>query len=150
MGRIRSLDRYKECNTEDGVLIRFYKGRILKPFKQNQYGHIAVQLGKSKKHIHQLVIRTFVGEPKEGQEVRHINGVPTDNRLENLEYGTRSENIQDSYMQGQAWKKLRLTEISAIKDLSKMGRKPKELAELYGVSTRTIHHIKKGERHSWI
>lgn len=150
MGRIRSLDRYKECHTENGILLKFYKGRILKPFKQNQYGHIAVQLGKSKKHIHQLVMKTFVGQPKQGQEVRHINGVPTDNRLENLEYGTHSENIRDTYMQGQAWKKLTLTEVSAIKDLLKMGKTPKELAEIYGVSDRTIYHIKKGERHNWI
>ena len=105
--------------------------------------------GTAGKPVHQLVMRTFVGEPKAGQEVRHINGVPTDNRLENLKYGTRTENILDVYYQGGRWRKLRITEVRAIKDLLKMGKTPKELAEFYKVSINCIYHIKEGGSYYW-
>lgn len=55
--------------------------------------------------VHQLVLEAFVGpRPKAKQgsliDVLHINGDPTDNRLENLKYGTRGENIKQDYDTG--------------------------------------------------
>jgi hypothetical protein len=46
--------------------------------------------GKTKKpQVHQMVLEAFVGPCPPGHETRHRNGTPTDNRLENLVYGTR-------------------------------------------------------------
>lgn len=46
---------------------------------------------------HRAVVLAFDGEPKEHQtDVRHLDGNPTNNRLDNLAYGTRSENMQDA------------------------------------------------------
>lgn len=109
-----------------------------------------VTLSGKNKYVHQLVLLTFVGEPTEKQEVRHVNGVPTDNRLENLQYGTCSENIRDTYMQGKRWKKLNAAEVSAIKALLKNGQKVKELAKNYNVAIRTVYAIAEGGRHGWI
>lgn len=50
--------------------------------------------------IHRLVMLAFVGPCPEGLEVRHLNGNPVDNRLENLSYGTRSENQLDAVRHG--------------------------------------------------
>jgi hypothetical protein len=44
--------------------------------------------------LHRLVLSTFVGPPKPGQEVNHINAVKTDNRVENLEWVTHAENMR--------------------------------------------------------
>lgn len=38
--------------------------------------------------IHRLVLQAFVGPCPEGMEARHLNGDPSDNRLENLCWGT--------------------------------------------------------------
>jgi hypothetical protein len=57
---------------------------------------------------------TFVGAPPDGMEVLHNNGDPTDNRLENLRYGTRTENILDVYRQGKVWRKLSVDDVQAI------------------------------------
>lgn len=50
--------------------------------------------------IHRLVLAAFVGPCPPGQEVRHINGDPADNHLENLAYGTRAENNADTVRHG--------------------------------------------------
>lgn len=94
-------------------------------------------------------MKTFVGEPKLNQEVRHINGIPTDNRLENLEYGSRTENILDVYRQGKKWRKLRITEVRAIKDLLSKGKTVKEVAEIYGMSASQIYKIQEGRSYNW-
>ena len=50
--------------------------------------------------IHKLVLLTFRGLPKKGQEARHLNGIKTDNRVVNLKWGTRSENNRDFFRLG--------------------------------------------------
>lgn len=50
--------------------------------------------------IHRLVLLAFIGEPKEGQIACHKNDIKTDNRLENLYWGTRKDNARDSIRLG--------------------------------------------------
>lgn len=50
--------------------------------------------------IHQAVMLAFIGPYPPGMEIRHLNGEKTDNRLENLQYGTRSENMYDRVRHG--------------------------------------------------
>lgn len=45
--------------------------------------------------VHRLVLLAFRGEPKKGEEARHLNDQREDARLENLEWGSRSENLYD-------------------------------------------------------
>jgi hypothetical protein len=47
-------------------------------------------------YVHQMVMEAFVGPCPEGQQVRHLNGNPLDNRWpENLAYGTPTEDRYD-------------------------------------------------------
>ncbi len=51
---------------------------------------------RSKHHfVHRLVMAAFVGPCPEGQEVMHNNHIRSDNRLENLRYGTHVENMAE-------------------------------------------------------
>lgn len=92
-GLVKSLDR-PHC-----------KGKMLSPqIDKSRYGHIKYYLCKNGKsrgfYAHQLVLLTFVGPCPEGMEVRHLNGIAGDNRLENLKYGTPKENAEDSIKHG--------------------------------------------------
>ena len=65
----------------------------------NEDGHVRVCLsanGKRKSfYVHVLVARAFLGPCPEGQQVRHWDGNPRNNRLDNLLYGTPKENCED-------------------------------------------------------
>lgn len=51
--------------------------------------------------VHQLVMLTFVGPRPDGMtDIRHLDGDPGNNRLSNLVYGTRAENIRDAQEHG--------------------------------------------------
>lgn len=53
--------------------------------------------GRRQRTVHSLIAEAFIGPRPEGQVVRHLNDVPTDNRPENLAYGTYQENEMDKY-----------------------------------------------------
>jgi hypothetical protein len=58
---------------------------------------------KKKMPVHQLVLFAFHGpKPFDDAESRHLNGVATDNREDNLVWGTRFENAQDAVRHGTA------------------------------------------------
>jgi hypothetical protein len=48
-------------------------------------------------HIHRLVMWAFVGPQEKGVHVRHLDGDPQNNRLENLAYGSPWDDITDTF-----------------------------------------------------
>lgn len=152
-GRIRSLDRivYSRNRYTGQSFARNIKGQILRPGRFSKNGHVSVVLGHGAigSPVHQLIMRTFVGPPPAGQEVRHKNGDPTDNRLSNLEYGTRRQNILDVFHQGKAWRKLDIEDVEQIRFGLCTGISGAELSRMYDVSQSEISKIKLGRVFSW-
>ena len=50
--------------------------------------------------MHRLLALAFIPNPNDYPLVRHLNDIKTDNRLENLAWGTMSENMKDSIKNG--------------------------------------------------
>lgn len=69
------------------------KGGVLSPGKVDKWGYLHVALsGGVAALVHRIVMATFVGPCPEGMVVCHIDGDASNNRLDNLMYGTCSEN----------------------------------------------------------
>ena len=78
-GRIHSFD--KRCR----------KWNIRKSSLDN-YGYYYLHIGKKFVKVHSVITLCYLGERNEGYVVDHINNLKTDNRLENLQYLTPTEN----------------------------------------------------------
>lgn len=100
LGRVRSNDRIVHSTSGQ---IYGVKGKILKCSPGN-HGYRVASLWKDGKHhrqlVHRLVLEAFVGECPDGMECCHNNGNPLDNRVENLRWGTSSDNTQDIIRHG--------------------------------------------------
>lgn len=152
-GRIRSLDRIViYVGKKQSTYTRKMTGRILKPGRFCKAGHLSVVLGHGENGspVHQLVAKTFLGPCPDGMEVLHNNGDPTDNRIDNLRYGTRTDNILDVLRQGGRWRKLTIDDVEAIRFGDFCGITSKELSRMFDVSYCTIRKILTGRSFSWL
>lgn len=71
--------------------------RVLKPFidKLQDYPRVDLWDGHGNKvrmMVHILVAEAFFGKRPEGMEIDHINGIKSDNRVENLRYVSPQRN----------------------------------------------------------
>ena len=98
-GRIKSLDRVIRGKTGT---TRFHKGRILR-LQTQRSGHAIVSLSRDgvvRQHsVHVLVLATFKGDGN-GLITRHLDGDPANNHIDNLVWGTYSENNYDKVKHG--------------------------------------------------
>lgn len=85
-GRVKSLARLSAPFNGNVYTVR---ERVLKPWMQNA-GYLVVGLNskaRRKEHlVHRLVASAFISNPERLPIVNHINGVKTDNRVDNLEW----------------------------------------------------------------
>ncbi|MFC3848880.1 NUMOD4 motif-containing HNH endonuclease [Corynebacterium hansenii] len=101
-GRIRNVPR--RIIMRNGIP-KTIRPRILTPQRKDKYGHLTLNLSRgdgrsNNRMVHRLIAETFLGPRPDGMHVRHLNGDPTDNRPENLAYGTHSENMRDMVRHG--------------------------------------------------
>lgn len=152
-GNIRSLNRVMNVKHKSGTIFeRSMRGRVLRPGRFCKAGHLSVVLGHGKagSPVHQLVALTFLGPCPDGKEVLHKNGDPTDNRLVNLRYGTRTENILDVLRLGKAWRKLTMDDVRAIRAALAAGETGTSIARRMNVCASTVSGIKRGKSFSWL
>jgi hypothetical protein len=66
----------------------------------DERGYRRVGIAGKSRQVHRLVLEAFVGACPVGHEAAHVNGQPSDNRLENLQWLTHAENEQHKVIHG--------------------------------------------------
>lgn len=144
--------------TKDG---RIWSNKTNKWLRQatNPRGYPYVGLSKAGKvharHVHRLVLETFVGLRPKGMECCHNNGDRLDNNLTNLRWDTRSENMKDAFQHGtknqkgenNSGAKLNRWQVRIIKQLLKFPKEftQKEIGKIFSVNHNCICGIKGGQ-----
>lgn len=156
-GRIRTTSRW--VYYKDGRQ-RYYQSKIMNG-RPVRYGHLSVTIKVGSRpnqrgidrYIHRLVLETFVGPCPKGKECRHFpDRNPANNRLDNIQWGTPSQNAEDkrihgTILEGEANPSAKLTksDIEKIHQKYKRGHSQDAIAAQFGVTQGTIGNILRGE-----
>ena len=138
-GRVRSLDRVVQTGTGP----RRYVGGELTPTARNKSGHLSVNLRGVSTYVHDLVMRAHGPERPPGAEIRHLNTVSTDNRIENLAWGSRSENSKDLTRMGR--RLLTYAQAENIRLRHEAGETQADIARTEGLGHTHVQKICAGE-----
>ena len=155
LGRVKKLEnQVTQKDLKGNIYTRTFPEKILKE-RNNKTDYITVGLNTNNIsktfRIHRLVAIHFIPNPENKPEVNHINGIKSDNRLENLEWCTSAENSKHALeteltkiQYGSETTNSKLTEkevleIRKLKETTNMTST--EIGKLFGVNQPAISKI---------
>jgi hypothetical protein len=153
LGNVKSLSRIVKYQENHSGL---RKERILKQnLTKSGYVHVVICINKLNKtvKVHRLVALAFIQNTENKHSVNHINGIKYDNRVENLEWVTHSENIIHAYKTGlkkgirgnkSHLSKLTIKEVEKIRLIHSEGKiSQKKIGEMFNISQAQVYRIIK-------
>ncbi len=106
---------------------------------------------------HRLVAEAFLGECPAGYYVLHGDNVPGNDGIENLRYGTPSENCADKLVHGTqpsdidlSWSKLRPDQVVTIRNLREGGATYDEIARSTGLTAPYVWRVCSGQKYKHV
>lgn len=141
--------------TETGEIYNQY-GRRLRPGKTSRGYLLFVANNKGHRrstYVHHAVAEAYLGPRPPGAQVLHANDVKTDNRIENLRYGTHFDNVQDAQRNGRYLvggrnpaAKLTGAQVTEIRQRRNNGESLLRLGQEFGISVSYTAQLCRGER----
>ena len=99
LGRVRSLTRQIEKRENGNITLLTRTGKITTAIiTEKGYERVGLSKDGVQKNclVHRLVGIEFIDNPESKPQINHINGIKTDNNVENLEWNTNEENFKHS------------------------------------------------------
>jgi hypothetical protein len=157
LGQVRSVDRTVNHKGAIRQKVRSYKGQLLTPRQLRGYVRVCVtKEGRSwNKQVHRLVAIAFIPNPENKPQVNHIDGVKSNNNVENLEWATSQENCVHAHeaglrtgRKGVENSQARLTPeiVRKIRELRKSGHSYGSIGRAIGICTMQAHRIVNGKQ----
>ena len=154
LGRVKSIERKRTYWNGKGMMTRTFPEVIVKHQKRHKYLKVCIMDTKELSlqiSVHRLVAIAFIPNPHNKPQVNHINGIKTDNRVENLEWCTQAENIlhasknrlgYSGELNSQA--KLKDSDIPKIRKLKDSGMTYKEIGYIFKLSRTSVSKAYRG------
>jgi len=151
LGRVRSLDVRVNCANN---ATRVKRGKVIYQHEDDD-GRMSVHLCKLNRsktvRVHRLVLEAFVGSCPDGLQCCHWDGNASNNRVENLRWGTQKENEKDKDRHkkrplGEKDVHAKLKNWQAAEILNGIGKTTVvSLARKFGISGSTVCGIQTGQ-----
>ncbi len=151
VGNIWSL--LQRCYSKNRRGVRYRIGKKAKKLKSRiSAGYLALAIRGNTHLVHRLVLLAFRGVPKPGHDVaRHLDGNKTNNRINNLAWGTYEENEADKTVHGTRLRgtqlynsKLTASKVRDARIRFKNGESQNSIARSLGVNGGTICNAIRG------
>jgi len=141
--KTKTIKDYEDYTTSTEGVATSYKqykeGRVMKnSLDAKGYPRISLtnESGQKNFRVHRLVAEAFIPNPENKDTVNHINGIKTDNRVENLEWCTNKENVQHACATGLSPSTTHLKD--DIARLTKEGMTQTAIADELGCAQTTV------------
>jgi len=104
--------------------------------------HLNVNARQYTRYVAHLVLETFVGPRPEGRVCCHGSKGPTNNELDNLSWGTQSQNtLQDKLRDGTGSNKVTAAQVVEIRRRNAEGERQEDLAVEFGITQPAVSAI---------
>lgn len=152
--KVEGYDGYEVSNHGDVKSYKYKEPKLLNLMK-NHLGYYFVCLKKKRIRVHRLVLKAFGGPSMENRiEVRHLDGNPSNNHIDNLKWGSRQENELDKVLHGTILRgskhgssKIKESDVVSMrKEFTEGSHTYAQLGIKYGLAKGSIKNIVKGRR----
>lgn len=155
---ITSITRFKDIKGYENLYAVSDTGRVISLRKcrdlsssltKKRYETVSLYKEGSLKSflVHQLVAKAFIDNPENRKEINHSNSIRFDNRVGNLEWSTRSENMKHAHQFGKKSNvgtknpRCKLSE-DDVHNIRESTEPTSEIANRFRISKSTVIRIK--------